>query len=117
MGEHPLRLWRPALDWDVDADSRDLPRRVGQAVRIAGLLEAYCAAETQNGRMMKFFTFDDEYGLFEASAVADACRLTGKPAGDTTPALVAGAVEEHHGVLTISAREIVWYDREYPPED
>ena len=104
---HPLVDWRSGLTGRVDCDCRDLGRQIGKRVRIAGLLEAVRATETRAGRSMRFFTFDDEYGLFEATAFDDTCRVDGRP-GTQGPAIITGQVQEHYGTVTIAAEEVSW---------
>lgn len=112
LGSHPMAVLRPAirLAWrGVDAiDSRDLRRWIGCPVRLAGVLESYNATRGAGGREVKFFTFDDEWGLFEVTAFADRCRLSGRPAEDINVAVVTGIVEEHFDVLTVHAKRIDW---------
>ena len=111
-GEHPLTAWRAALAERVDTDSRQLRQRVGRRVRIAGLLEALRDARSQNGRVVRFFTFDDEHGLFEVTAFADACPITGRPSHPPNPAVITGIVEDRYGALTLAAQRIAWHDVE-----
>ena len=109
-GEHPLAAWRAAMAERVDTDSRQLRQRVGRRVRIAGLLEAMRDARSQNGRVVRFFTFDDEHSLFEVTAFADACPITGRPSHPPNPAVITGIVEDRYGALTLAAQRIAWHD-------
>ena len=59
---------------------------------------------------MRFFTFDDEYGLFEATAFDDTCRVNGRP-GTQSPAIITGQVQEHYGTVSIAAEEVSWQSR------
>ena len=102
---HLMELYRPQLAGQVDADSRDLPRREGRRVRIAGLLEAFRVAEMRHGGDVTFLTLDDEYGLFEVLLVAKAagrgvCASYG-------PHIIEGTVREQHGTVTVAAVTVV----------
>jgi len=108
VGPHPVALWRPTVGPETDADSRGLPRRVGRRATLAGVLEAARTTEGRNGRPVRFFTFDDEFGLFEVSAFADTCRMTGRPSGSQPPALLTGRVDDHYGSITLAAEAISW---------
>jgi DNA-directed DNA polymerase III PolC len=110
VGEHPLAEWRSRLvDLcpTIDADSRDLPGRIGRRVQLAGLLEAARTVTGAAGRQVSFLTFDDEYGLFEVTALADRCRHVGRP-NDGQPALIRGHIQEQHGTVGVEAEEVEW---------
>lgn len=107
--EHVLQLYRPHLAGRVNADSRDLPLRVGQRLRLAGVVEARRTTSTQAGRMMMFLTFDDEYGLFETTVFPDLLRRI-PPMHRYGPYVVAGRVEDQYGAITLSAQSIRLYN-------
>jgi len=107
LSAHPMAAWRSRLADSGDTTSGQLRRRIGRRVRIAGLLEAARLTRSQAGRELQFLTFDDEWGLFEATAFADTCRHVGRPV-EGRPAIVAGTVEDHYGVVTLIADEVVW---------
>jgi DNA-directed DNA polymerase III PolC len=105
IGEHVMALFRPRLAGLVDADSRDIPRRVGKRIRIAGLLEAARSTTTRTGGTVKFLTMEDEFGLFEVTIFPDAAaniRITRRYG----PYIVAGTVEDQYDSLTVSARQV-----------
>jgi DNA polymerase III alpha subunit len=116
VDEHPLRDHRSGLSEKTDADSRDLPRLVGRRVRIAGLLEALRVTRTRNGRTVRFFTFDDEWGLFEATAFAENSRIDDRMDADAAhgpdaaPAVVTGRVEDQYGFPIVAAERITWQE-------
>jgi hypothetical protein len=51
---------------------------------------------------MQFITLEDEWGLIEVTLFPGTCPLV--PYLAVGPYLASGTVEEHHGVLTVSAR-------------
>jgi len=105
VGRHVLEHYRRQLAGATDADSRDLPGRVGRRVRIAGMLEAQRATPTRAGKTMLFLTLDDEYGLFEVTVFPDACRKI-PPIRRHGPYVVTGKVEQQYGAVTVSAESI-----------
>jgi len=105
VGQHIMTIWRRHVRGRVDVDSRHLPSCVGRRVRIAGVLEARRATQTQKGRRMMFLTLDDEFGLFEASVFPDACNTPRTMAG-YGPYVIAGRVEEKYGTVMINADRV-----------
>jgi len=105
VGSHVMSMWRRGLAGHVDADSRQLAERVGRRVRIAGVLEARRTTRTQKGRRMMFLTLDDEFGLFEASVLPDACGACGR-LGSYGPYIITGRVEEKYGTVTLTAENV-----------
>jgi len=108
-GEHPLARWRRGgLGRAVDTDSRQLARRIGRRVRIAGMLEARRTTTTQKGRTMTFLTLHDEYGLFEVTVFPTA-RLARAGRGGSNhygPYIVTGKVQGQYGTIAISAGSV-----------
>ncbi len=105
VGPHVMGLHRPRLAGQSDADSRDLPDRVGRKVRIAGVLEAQRAARTQAGQTMLFLTLDDEYGLFEATVFPGVYSAVGV-LDRYGPYLISGWVQEQYGSVTVTAETV-----------
>jgi DNA polymerase III alpha subunit len=107
-GEHLMALCRPHLNGATDADSRDLPGRIGQTVTIAGLPEAMRTTRTQNGRTVAFLTMDDEFGLFEVTVFPDAARpeLLESLPSRYGPTVITGVVETQYDAITLRASRI-----------
>jgi DNA polymerase III alpha subunit len=112
VGEHPLAQWRLSLADKVDSDSRDLPRRIGRTVRLAGMLEADRTVTSAAGRQVQFLTFDDEYGLFEVTALQGRYRTSGRPHIEGRPAIIAGSVQNQYDTIGMEAEEIIWTEKE-----
>ncbi|MFB3894193.1 MAG: DNA polymerase III subunit alpha [Phycisphaerae bacterium] len=89
-------------------DSRQIPSRVGQTVRIAGVIEAGRTTATQAGREMMFLTMDDEWGLFEVTLFPDVRRAAG-PLNQYGPYVVTGRVEDQYGSISVSAEEVQFW--------
>jgi DNA polymerase III alpha subunit len=104
-GEHLMALCRPHLNGSTDADSRDLPARVGRTVTIAGLPEAMRTTRTQNGRTVAFLTMDDEFGLFEVTVFPGAARPCRLPTR-YGPTVITGGVETQYDAITLRATRI-----------
>jgi len=105
VGEHIMALYRPRLEAMVDADSRDLPRRVGQPVRIAGVMEAQRLCRTDSGQTMTFLTLDDEFGLFEATLFPNVYAAVG-PLDRYGPYVLDGVVQRQYGSTAVTARGV-----------
>jgi DNA polymerase-3 subunit alpha/error-prone DNA polymerase len=106
VGEHVMGVFRPAIARAVDADSRDLPRRLGRRIRLAGVVEAVRTHPTRDGRSMVFVTFEDEFGLFEATLFPDMLQRTGARVDRYGPYVVTGVVDEHLGSITVTAHRV-----------
>jgi DNA polymerase-3 subunit alpha len=104
VGQHLLALYRPMLANQVNADSRDLPARLGQRVRIAGLLEAQRITPTASGNQMSFLTLDDEWGLFEVTVFPGACQADALRTYG--PHIVTGIVQDNYGAIILEARSL-----------
>jgi DNA-directed DNA polymerase III PolC len=100
--EHILELYRPGLAGSVDADSRDLPGRLGRGVRIAGVLEAQRTAQTQTGQTMMFLTMEDEFGMFEVTVFPSTYAALGV-LDRYGPYVIAGTAEEQYGSINVNA--------------
>jgi len=105
IGEHVMALFRPRLAGLVDADSRDIPGRIGRPIRLAGLLEAARTTSTGTGGTVRFLTLDDEFGLFEVTIFPDAAANI-HLARRYGPYVVEGTVEDQYDSLSVSARRV-----------
>jgi len=105
-GPHIMKVWRSIMTNETDADSRDLPRLNGRRVKIAGVVEARRPVTTQRGQTMVFATFDDEWGLFEATIFPDAMARMDASFDRYGPYVISGQVEEQYDAVTISADAI-----------
>ncbi len=106
VGQHIMAMLRCGLAGMVDADSRDLARRVGRCVRIAGVMEAQRLCRTDSGQTMTFLTLDDEFGLFEATLFPNVCAVVGA-LDRYGPYVINGVVEEQYGSITVTARGVL----------
>jgi error-prone DNA polymerase len=82
-------------------DSRCLRQRIGQRIRLAGLVATSRHTPTKRGEDMQFITLEDEWGLVELTLFPGNCQ----PVAYLTmgPYIAHGVVEEQYGVVTVTA--------------
>jgi DNA polymerase III alpha subunit len=103
LGPHLMSFYRPFLPAEL-SDSRQIGERVGERIRLAGLVATAKHVVTQQGGLMQFITFEDEHGLFEVAVFPDmAGEFEHLRLG---PYLITGQVEERLGDITIRAVEL-----------
>jgi DNA-directed DNA polymerase III PolC len=100
VGPPLMSLFRPSLPAEL-ADSRSLASRVGQTIRLAGLVAASRHTPTQQGKEMQFVTLEDEWGLVEVTLFPGICPPVAYL--EMGPYLVEGTVEDHYGAITVRA--------------
>jgi len=105
VGPHIMEIYRPNLQGNVDATSKDLPTRIGRQLTIAGMLEARRLTPATGGREMMFLTMDDEFGMFEAThfpgeGVSEQFESYG-------PYVITGRVQQQCDTISISAASAV----------
>lgn len=103
VGEPMMAMFRSRLPRGL-VSSREVPKYVGRRVRVAGLVAAARQTTTLDGRPMQFITLEDEHGLVEVTLFPGACPLI--PYLTLGPYLVAGTVEDHHGVASVAATRV-----------
>ena len=106
VGEHIMSRYRASLAGQVEITSRDLASCVGRQVRIAGVLEAHRTTHIKNGRVMRFLTLEDEYGLFEVTLFPKARRTVRQTFSPYGPYIVNGRIEDQYGTITVTAQNI-----------
>ena len=106
------RARKAALAEAVDADSRDVPARVGRTIRLAGVIEARRSTPTQRGGEMLFLTMEDEWGLMEVSVFPDTYRRLRSRLDHYGPYVVSGTVEDQYGAITIAADDVQFLDQQ-----
>jgi DNA-directed DNA polymerase III PolC len=120
---HPLELASPDLappgepPWSLEARKRarsalglapaaDMERRVGERVRVAGLVAAARRVETVRGDRMLFLTLDDGTGLVECTLFPEAYRRAMGRLSGLGPFVAEGRVESAHGAVTLTAERV-----------
>jgi DNA polymerase-3 subunit alpha/error-prone DNA polymerase len=113
--DHPMRVLREETSRAGCIGTSELITRLGQTVRIAGLVAASRRLATQGGQVMQFVTLEDEQGLVEAALFPSAYGSHGDPITNPRPFLVAGRVAEDHGNIHLVLSEVMpFYRREHP---
>jgi hypothetical protein len=69
---------------------------------VQGLVATYRHVFTHDGRPLQFVTLEDEAGLAEVTLFPGECPQV--PYMTMGPWLATGAVEDQHGVVTLTAR-------------
>jgi len=123
---HPVELAAPGLapdgepPWTLEqrkrvrvaaglAPAADVERRVGERVRVAGLLAAARRVATTRGDTMLFLTLDDGTGLVECTLFPDAYRRAMGSLSGLGPFVAEGRIESTHGAVTLNAERVTRY--------
>src|SRR5262249_48027876 len=94
-----LVLFLPLLSSRLQ-DTRSVAGRIGQPIRLAGLVATGRHTETKNGEEMQFVTLEDEWGLVDVTLFPRLCPPV--PHLGVGPYIVEGEVDEQYGVLTVT---------------
>jgi error-prone DNA polymerase len=81
----------------------ELEARVGERVRVAGVVAAARRVATTRGDTMLFLTLDDGTGLAECSLFPDAYRRAAPLLSGLGPFVAEGRVESSYGAVTLNA--------------
>lgn len=108
VGPHPLAGLRDALNargYLSSAAVRDQPE--GAAVRLAGFPVRPHRPPTRSGRVVVFFSVEDEFGLADVTVFEDCYRESGWILFTASgPVEVAGRVHRRDGAVSVLARRI-----------
>ena len=104
--EHPLAAYRPRFEGLDLVTTRDLASRRGRLVRIAGWLVTTRRVSTSKGEMMLFAMMEDEFGTVETTLFPRIYRKYGHLFATHGPYLVAGVVDDDHGSVTVTVRDV-----------
>ncbi|HYE79686.1 MAG TPA: DNA polymerase III subunit alpha [bacterium] len=108
---HPLGWLRGSLSWSPSGlplvQVRDLPRYVGQPVRVLGLAVTRKITETRaKGERMAFLGLDDETGTCEVTWFPGAYRRHARKLDGWGPFVVTGEVTARRGVVSLTATAV-----------
>jgi len=108
--EHPLAPWRDAILAAGAIPAREIPRRVGKRITLAGWWVTGKTVQTKHDQPMQFITFEDESAIYETTffpAIYDRyCRQLGLP----RPYLLKGKVEAEFDVPTVTVDWVGFLD-------
>jgi DNA polymerase III alpha subunit len=108
LGPPLMALFRPRLPEGL-ATSRDIiPANLGRTVCVAGVVATARQARTADGRGLQFISLEDEWGLVEVTLFPGMCPLL--VSLGLGPYLATGRIDDHLGVLTVTARSVVLWD-------
>jgi DNA polymerase III alpha subunit len=93
--------------------SRDLAAHRGRVVRVAGVVATARRTPLADGRAMQFVTLEDEDGLIEVTLFPGTCPPVAYL--QLGPYLATGTVEDHYGVIGLTARGFTLADGTNPP--
>jgi DNA polymerase-3 subunit alpha/error-prone DNA polymerase len=102
VDRHPMVLFAKALRGQRLIKAADLPKRLGQRVRLAGWLITGKTVFTNKREPMQFLTFEDETGLVEAAFFPEAYRRLHMILDWERPYLLEGVVDENFGAATLT---------------
>lgn len=97
VSEHPMRVLRVEAERNGCVTTCDAARRVGEDVRVAGIVAAMRRVATKDRGVMQFVTVEDEEGTLEAVLFPPAYREIGDAITTPGPFLLAGRVSDQQG--------------------
>jgi DNA polymerase-3 subunit alpha/error-prone DNA polymerase len=103
---HPMELLAPATEKMGIVKAVQLPRFLGQRVRLGAWLITGKKVHTQHGEPMEFLTFEDETGLIETIFFPQAYRRFCHIIDRGRPYLLTGRVEQDWGAITLTVETV-----------
>ncbi|MBA7696626.1 Error-prone DNA polymerase [subsurface metagenome] len=103
---HPLEPFQEALKGRMVTPARDIPRRVGRTITLAGVCLTTKTVKTKAGEPMEFLTFEDQTDLFECVLFPTQYRLFNDLVRWERLFLIRGKVEEAWGVYTVTVEKL-----------
>ena len=102
---HPLAEYDSFLKGKVKK-ARDIPKYVGQSIRLAGVYITRKVTSTRRHDPMEFLTLEDETDIYECVLFPEAYREFGDLLNWERLFLLRGKVEEAFGVYTITIEKL-----------
>jgi error-prone DNA polymerase len=106
LSAHPLDPYRDAVRNRGVIAARDLHRHAGKRVTVLGWYVTSKLVHTKDDEPMEFLSFEDTTALYDATIFPDAYRRFCHLLTSTRPFLLAGRVEEDHGVHTLTVERV-----------
>jgi DNA polymerase III alpha subunit len=107
--DHPMRILRDEARERGCLTTVEAAGRLGERVRVAGIVAATRKVRTQRGGLMQFLTVEDEHGLLESTLFPRVYQAFAGRIRSLGPYIVEGKVEEdHRAVNLIVARIEAW---------
>jgi len=108
---HPMTLYRSSLTNAGTIRAIDLPRRIGERVRLAAWLITGKVVQTKHGDPMEFLTFEDETGIVETVFFPRAYRRFCHMIDYGRPYLLTGTVDQNWGAVTLIVEKAACLNR------
>ncbi|MBT3231201.1 MAG: DNA polymerase III subunit alpha [Calditrichaeota bacterium] len=106
ISQHPLELYKKALEYRPVVQGKHLHRYIGQKVEFAGWLVTGKIVPTKDREQMEFVTFEDTTALIETVLFPDAFKRFSHIINYTRPYRLFGKVEEDFGAVTVSVERV-----------
>ncbi len=103
---HPLSLYRNTLKGLNYVPARDLYRMVGKVVTAIGWQITGKTVHTKDGQAMKFVSFEDPTGVYEAVFFPKVYNRLCHMLDTGRPYILKGSVEEDFGAITLTVHSI-----------
>jgi DNA polymerase III alpha subunit len=108
---HPLDRYRERLKGLSYVQARDLHLHVGKQVTMVGWLVTGKTVHTREGDPMKFVSFEDTTGLYEAVFFPKVYHRFCHMLNEMRPYMIRGKVEEDFGAITLTVHWIEFMDK------
>ncbi|HPJ98085.1 MAG TPA: DNA polymerase III subunit alpha [Candidatus Hydrogenedentes bacterium] len=106
VSTHPLEYYAPLLQERTLVSSADLPRYVGRVVMLAGWLIAERRVGLKGRGCMKFCTFEDLNGVFEAVLFPEIYQRYGHLLDSHGPYFVTGRVQSGDDCCSLTVEKL-----------
>ncbi len=106
LNRHPLDLYRDTLQGLKYVPACRMGEYVKQRITMIGWLITEKSAHTKDGEPMKFVSFEDTTGLYDATLFPAIYRRVCHLLAGDVPYIVGGIVEEEFGAVTLTVTEL-----------
>lgn len=108
LTRHPIQVFRRILNKQSSlCDSRKIHIKTGKIIRIPGILVTGKEVAASNSKAMSFYSFEDEYGIFETVFFPEVYERWGLSLRYGTPYLLTAKVTEEFGTHILEAKKAV----------
>jgi error-prone DNA polymerase len=111
VSSHPLDRYRDILNRMAYVKACDLRAWIGKEVTTIGWLVTGKTVSTKRGDPMKFVSFEDTTGLYEAVFFPKEYQLFCQMLNRMRPYILRGRVEEDFGAITLTVKRVRFLDK------
>jgi len=104
--DHPMQILREEARERGCISTADAARRIGERVRVAGIVAATRKVRTQKGGLMQFLTIEDESGLIESTLFPRVCEAFSTRIRSLGPYVVEGTIEVDHRAINLNVSRV-----------